>query len=269
MVGPEDSNEIDQYFEQQKGLYYHLEQNVAHDWVAEDTERGIVGWARSIERDNHLQLTHFFVDTNCQGSGTGRELLKRAFPLEKGEQRSVIATTNPGALSLYLRYGVSFQGMALGFYGTPQTRESQGQLEVERAEPSAETLQNIVDIDARILGYRRPVDLEFFMHNQPVYLFRQQKELVAYAFGSNGHSAGPAAALEPEYLPELLHHIEQEACHGGVESLYLNVPAQAREAVSWALSSGYRIDPFHEILLARHPTMQLDRFIMASSGFVW
>ena len=268
-VGPDDSYEVDEYFQQQQKLYCHLEQTAAEDWVAEDSSRGIVGWARSIERDNHLQLTHFFVDPACQGSGVGRRLLNLAFPLERGDQRSVIATTNTGALSLYLRQEVSFQGMAFSFFGEPQVREFHSDLEVEQVEASPTTLQSIVAIDARILGYQRPVDLEFFMHNQPTYLFRQQGRLVAYAFGSDGYSTGPAAALDPEHLPVLLHHIEQCACRAEVSSLLLTIPAQARQAVSWALSSGYRIDPFYEVLLARFSTMKLDRFIMTQSAFVW
>ena len=82
----------------------------------------LLGWARSIERDDHLELTHFFVDTNTQGSGVGHELLDLAFPVHRGKQRSIIATTNPRALSLYLRYDVSFQGMAFSIYGEPQDR---------------------------------------------------------------------------------------------------------------------------------------------------
>ena len=269
LVDPDDSYELDEYFKQQKGLYCHLEQTAAEDWVAEDAEENIVGWARSIERDNHLQLTHFFVDPNCQGKGIGQELIKRAFTLERGDQRSIIATTNPAALSLYLRQKVSVQGMAFSFYGEPRVREIQSQLQVVKADISPTTLEHIVAIDSQILGYQRAIDLEYFMNHQPTYLFRQQGRLVAYAFGSDGYSTGPAAALEAEHLPMLLQHIEQEASHAGIDSLIMTIPAQARHAVSWAIASGYRMDPFQEVLLARHSSMKLDRFIMTSSAFVW
>jgi hypothetical protein len=43
----------------------------------------------------------------------------------------------------------------------------------------------------------------------------------------------------------------------------------AKRAVSWALTSGYKIDPFYEVLLAKNPSMNLDRFIMTQSAFVW
>jgi ribosomal protein S18 acetylase RimI-like enzyme len=269
IAGPDDENDIDEFFRQQKDLYLHLEQTATEDWVAEDEANGLVGWARSIERDNHLQLTHFFVATTDQGSGVGRALLELAFPLDRGQQRSIIATTNPRALSLYLRFGVSFQGMAFSFYGEPQVRELNSDLEIEQVEASSKTLEKIVALDAEVLGYRRPVDLEFFMNNQPTFLFRRRGRLVAYAFGCDGKSAGPAAALDPEDLPALLNQIEHSACQSGLDSLWLTIPAIAKSAVSWGLTSGYKIDPFHEVLLAKRPSMKLDRFIMTQSAFLW
>jgi len=269
IAGPDDENDIDEFFRQQKDLYLHLEQTATEDWVAEDEANGLVGWARSIERDNHLQLTHFFVSTADQGSGVGRALLELAFPLDRGQQRSIIATTNPRALSLYLRFGVSFQGMAFSFYGEPQIRELKSDLEIDQVEASSKTLEKIVALDAQVLGYRRSVDLEFFMNNQPTFLFRRRGRLVAYAFGCDGNSAGPAAALDPEDLPALLHQIEHSAYQLGLESLWLTIPAIAKSAVSWGLTSGYKIDPFHEVLLAKHSSMQLDRFIMTQSAFLW
>lgn len=269
LASPEDENDIDEYFRQQQNLYVHLEQTASEDWVAENGTGDLVGWARSIERDNHLQLTHFFVDPDVQGGGVGRALLDRTFPLNRGDQRSIIATTNTRALSLYLRQDVSFQGMAFSFYGEPNIREFNSDLDVEQVNASPKTLESIVAIDSQVLGYRRPADLEFFMNQQPVFLFRHAGRLVAYAFGCDGYSAGPAATLEPEHLPTLLHQIERSACHADMNLLWLTVPAPARQAVTWALSSGYKIDPFYEVLLAREPSMKLDRFIMTQSAFVW
>jgi GNAT superfamily N-acetyltransferase len=269
IVDLDDANDTDEFFRQQRNLYVHLEQTATEDWVAEDDTHGIVGWARSVERDNHLQLTHFFVSTAAQGGGVGRALLDLAFPLGRGLQRSIISTTNTRALSLYLRYGVDFQGMAFSFYGEPQNRELDSDLEIEQVETSSKTLENIAAIDAQVLGYRRPIDLEFFMNNQPTFLFRRSSRLVAYAFGCDGNSAGPAAALDPEDLPALLHKIEHSAYHAELDSLWLTIPAAAKAAVSWSLTSGYKIDPFYEVLLAKNPSMKLDRFIMTQSAFVW
>lgn len=109
-------------------------------------------------------------------------------------------------------------------------------MKIEQVTASSQTLQNIIAIETRVLGYRRPTDLEFFMKHQPAYLFRRNGELVGYAFGCDGNSAGPAAA---------------------------------RHAVNWALSSGYRIDPFYEVLLAKESSMKLDRYVITQSAFLW
>jgi hypothetical protein len=69
---------------------------------------------------------------------------------------------------------------------------------------------------------------EFFMNHQPPCLFRRDGQVVAYAFGSDGYAAGPAAALNPEDLPALLQWIEQSACQMQQNSLWLTIPAAAR-----------------------------------------
>ena len=266
---PEDKPDIDKYFEQQRDQYLHLEKTAAEDWVAEAENGDILGWARSIERDNHLQLTHFFVDPATQSGGIGRALLQRAFPLQRGEQRSVIATTDTRALSLYLRHDVSMRSMALSFCGKPRNRQLQSDLEVIQARPSPATLEKIVGIDSGVLGYRRPVDLEFFMKQQPTFLFYENRQPVAYAFGCDGYAAGPAAALDPALLPAVLDQIEHSAVHNAAEELWLTIPAAAGAAVDWALAGGYRLDPFYAVLLNKNPTMDLDRFIMTQSSFIW
>ena len=269
MVKTGDENDLDAYFLEQKNYYIHLEQNASEDWVAEDDSGFIVGWARSIERDKHLQLTHFFVSTKYQGSGIGHALIDRAFPLDRGEQRSIIGTCNPRALALYLRYGVNFQSMAFSFFGSPQKRNLKTDLDIERADSSSRTLDAIVLIDSQVLGYDRRTELEFFMQHQPVFLFRRDKQLAGYAFGWGNHSAGPAAALDSEDMPELLNQIEISALEEEVETLYLTIPSVAQSSVRWALDSGYKMDAFHEVLLAKKPTLKLDRYLLTQSTFTW
>ena len=269
MVKFGDEKDLDDYFREQKNYYIHLEENASEDWVAEDDSGCIVGWARSIERDQHLQLTHFFVSTKCQGSGVGRALLDRAFPLNRGEQRSIIATCNPRALSLYLRYGVSFQSMAFSFAGKPQKQELNSDLDIERADPSCRTLDAIVRIDSQVLGYDRRTELDFFMRFQPLFLFSRNSQLVGYAFGWGNYSAGPAAALDAEDMPSLLSQIEKSAFDQEVETLYLTIPSVAHSAVHWALEAGYKMDAFQEMLLAKEPTLKLDRYLLTQSTFTW
>lgn len=273
MATAEDSYDLDEYFEHQQAYYVHLERHASEDWVAVDDQNTVVGWARSIERDDHLQLTHFFIDTKTQGTGIARALLDKAFPFGRGKQRSILATINPRALSLYLRYGVSFQGMAFSLTGRPLSRvlshTLETDLDIELAVPSAQTLNTVLDIDSAILGYRRAPEIEFFMNHQPTYLFRRQGKLVAYAFGYGNHNTGPAAALSNSDMPLLMHQIEQSAVADGAESIEFVIPAMADNAVRWALESGYEMGSFHEFLLSNNPDMALDRYLITGSSFTW
>ncbi len=269
MVGEEDRFDLDQYFDLQQDFYLHLERSAAEDWVAEHETLGLVGWARSIERDGHLQLTHFFVDPKIQGGGIGRQLLERAFAPGRGRRRSIIATQNSLALSLYLRFGVDFQGLAFTFYGEPRRREWSSDLEIEQPREPKAALDEIRAIDYAVLDYDRSIDLEYFCEQQPLFLFRRRGRAVAYAFGSNGKTNGPAAALDPADLPAALQQIETSAAHAGLDLLWLNLPATAHQAVDWALAAGYRIDAFHELLLASDAFLKLDRYLMCESGFTW
>ncbi len=267
LVGPDDRNDINDMFERQRGFYEHLEHSAHSDWVAANDSDDIVGWARSVERDGHLQLTHFFVDPSTQGQGVGRALLDRAFASYDDRQRSVIATINPSALSLYLRYGVSVQSLAFCVCGKPRG----GELDpaVERVDADTDSLRAILQVERQVLGYERQVDLEFLMSRQPVYLLRRNGEVRGYAFGSNADDCGPAATLDPADLPLMLRAIEISAAEAGREELWLTVPAVAQSAVNWLLAAGYRIDPFYEVLLAREPRLQLDRYLVTESSFIW
>jgi GNAT superfamily N-acetyltransferase len=269
IAADEDSDDLDEYFKHQQNYYVHLEKHASEDWVAEDDQNNIVGWARSIERDDHLQLTHFFVDTKTQDAGVGHALLDKAFPLGRGKQCSIIATVNPRALSLYLRYGVSFQGMAFSLNGRPKFRTLDTDLDIELAEPSTQKLNAVLDIDSAILGYRREPEIEFFMNNQPIFLFRREGKLASYAFGYGNHTIGPAATLSKIDMPALMHQIEQSALAGGADSIELVIPAMADNAVRWALESGYKMDSFHEFLLSSNLDMKLDRYLITQSSFTW
>lgn len=269
IVESSDMQDIESFMSRQYDFYLHLERTAAEDWVAVDDASGIVGWARSIERDGHLQLTHFFVATATQGQGAGRELLQRAFPPGRGRQRSIIATTNPSALSLYLRNGVSSRGMAYCFEGEPKRRVIESELQAVRLEAGDASLRQLADLDASLLGFRRDVDIRYFAEHQPTFLFYRDGKAVAYAFGAGGNSIGPLGALDPADLPALLQHVDNCASEAGLESLSFTIPAAAATAVDWALASGFRIFPFYEVLLSSGPTLRLEHYVMTESSFTW
>src|SRR4030088_2398918 len=75
-------------------LQRFLAAHAAEWWVAEEPDGGpIFGFGRSIERGGLLELVELFVLPTRQSAGVGRALIDRAFPLERGDIRSIIATT--------------------------------------------------------------------------------------------------------------------------------------------------------------------------------
>lgn len=83
------------------------------------TTRTLLGYARSIERGGLFELTEFFVMPMRQSGGLGRALIDRAFPVGRGDVRSIIATTDPRALARYYRAGAVARFPMLTLGGVP------------------------------------------------------------------------------------------------------------------------------------------------------
>lgn len=81
LVGSPDTTQaaIEEAWAQRGPWIEHLWRTAAENWVAEDAEHGVFGWAMSVERGGMLELTHFFVDPAVQSKGVGRALLERGF----------------------------------------------------------------------------------------------------------------------------------------------------------------------------------------------
>jgi GNAT superfamily N-acetyltransferase len=239
-------------------LFEHLAATCAQWWVATDDDGRISGYARSVLRGETLELTEFFVAPGARVAGVGRALLERAFPLGLGAHRSIIATVDAPAVALYLRFGVTHQTTSLDLTGTPRAVASPDGYEV--GEP---TLDELVELEAQLLGHGRREDLAFMLADRPARLLRRDGRAVAYAFCANADGyAGPVGALDPADMPAALAVLENAANGAGLESLDLTVPLSARSAVDHLLGArGFRIDPFYCLFLTDGPWAQLDRYL--------
>lgn len=250
----------------QQGWMEHLAATAAEDWVAEESDGRIVGWAQSVERDGLLELTLFFVHPRAQSRGVGRGLLERAFPLGRGTARTIIATQDPPALGLYLRFGVGYATTSAELLGQPIASEIKTDLVIERANAGAEA--TIVALERELLGHARIVDVRFLVERQPVWLALRGGRAVGFAFGNLGANAGPVAALDPADLPALLATVENEAAGRGVEELGFMVPMVNATALAHLITRRFRIDPFYTFVLASDDRMQLDRWVHTQPGFI-
>jgi GNAT superfamily N-acetyltransferase len=253
----------------------HLWRTSTENWVAEDPAGRVIGWAMSIERDGHLELTHFFVEPGIQSKGLGRALIEKAFPPGRGDHRAIVATQDPRALSLYLRSGVYPATTSVDVLLRPGSFDSNCDLTFERLEASEWAVSEIVALEKAVLGFARDTDIRFLLAGRPAWLALRDGMPAAYAFGvqpnppgvtDHSPACGPMAALDPADMPMLIDHVMGQA--GDVNEFCITVPFMNRHALGHLMERGGQIDPFYFMILSDQPTMKLDRYIHTSPAFI-
>ena len=232
-------------------------------WVAEDAEsRQVVGYARSVERGGLLELTEFFVLPTTQSRGIGRQLIERAFPLGRGDIRSIIATTDVRALARYYSAGTIARFPLLGIGGKPARIELEGEVSARRLRPAAgKDLDAVRAVEAGLIEYARGIDeFRWLLGDREGFLYLRGDQAVGYGFiGRLG--SGPIGALEPELLPDILLHLEHRAASKGFERIEFQVPAPNEVATRHLLARGFRIDPWINLLMSNRPFGRFDLFL--------
>jgi hypothetical protein len=246
-----------------ESLQRFLAQHAAEWWVAEHPEDGsVVGYARSIERGGLLELAEFFVLPGNQAVGVGKALLDKAFPLGRGDIRSIIATTDVRALSRYYRADTvaRFPMWTLG--GVPSRTRLPDDLSADLIDPgSATDMQSLRAIDASVLEYPRgDAEIHWLLEGREGFLYRRRGTPIGFAFVGAG-GAGPVAALDPVDMPALLLHVEARAVANDIKWLDFQVPAPNEVATRHLLSRGFRLDPWVNLLMSNRPFGRFDRFL--------
>jgi GNAT superfamily N-acetyltransferase len=253
----------DDWWASSEPLYRFLAEHAAEWWVAEDpaTDGRLIGYARSIERGGLLELTEFFVVPGEQSRGVGRALLERAFPVGRGDVRSIIATTDVRALARYYRADTVARFPYFTLAGQPSGDDPDSPLSSEPIEAAAASLTAVADVERAVLGYpRTEAEIRWLLQARDGWTYRDGGAVVGFAFvGKAG--AGPIAAFEPRHLPDILLHVEARAAAYGLEKLELEVPAPNATAIRHLLGRGFRIDPWINLLMSNKPFGQFDRFV--------
>ena len=250
--------------------YTYLAGAAAEWWVAEDVAtRQIVGYARSLQRGGLFELTELFVRPEIQSKGVGRALLGRAFPSDRGEVRSIIATTDVRAMSRYFAAGTAAQFPLLTLSGVPADAGAPTTLEVVRLDATqGEDLTEVARIESLVLGFPRgDAELRWIMTRRAGFLYRRGGRAVGYAFVGTG-GAGPVAALELDDVPALLLDVERRASVLGMDRLNVQVPGVNARAVRHLTERGFQIDAWVNLLMSNRPFGQFDRFLAFSPMFL-
>jgi GNAT superfamily N-acetyltransferase len=245
-------------------LHRFLADHAAEWWVAVEPGAGtLVGYARSIERGGLFELTEFFVMPTSQSRGVGRALIERAFPLGRGDIRSIIATTDVRALTRYYAADTAARFPMLTFVGAPSAdAEIASDLSPHRIDLGSESdRRDLRELDRSVLEYpREESEIRWLLEDREGHLYVRGGRAVGFAFvGKTG--SGPIAALDPADLPGILVHIEARAHGIGLDTLDLQVPGPNEIAARHLLRRGFRVDPWVNLLLSNRPFGRFDRFI--------
>jgi GNAT superfamily N-acetyltransferase len=252
---------------QWRPLFEHMEASADQAWGAE-VDGQLVGYARSIRRDDTRELTELFVLVEAQGRGVGRALLERAFPAAGVRHRSIVATADPAALSRYLRQGFRSTSPVYAFEGRPIAGPAGlgGLTATPLAElPAEERLAALATVDGVVLGARRDPDHVWLGERGHGWLLTRLGAPVGYAY--SGTRQGPIATLDREDMPAAIGLVEHDALGASPEPVSLTVPLANSAATDYLLARGYRLDPFTLHLLEDRPVIAADRYILTSPPF--
>jgi GNAT superfamily N-acetyltransferase len=253
----------DEWWASGEPLHRFLASHAAEWWVAVEPDAGrLVGYARSIERGGLFELTEFFVLPTHQSIGLGRALIERAFPVGRGDIRSIIATTDVRALTRYYGADTAARFPILTLEGVPAPAEIAGDLAPHRVDPGSESDRHALrEIDRSVLEFaREDPEVGWLLEDREGYLYLRDGEAIGSAFVGKG-GGGPIAALDAVDLPDILLHVEARAYAVGVETLGLQVPAPNEVATRHLLSRGFRLDPWVNVLMSNRSFGRFDRLV--------
>jgi len=250
-------------WERRRPLYDHLARTAEHFWVAE-TEDLMIGYARSIMRDGHRELTEFFVLPGQQSQGVGKNLLSRAFPPDGASNRTVIASSDTRAQVLYMKNKVYPRTPIVHFSNPPEATQYTTDLTFQPMSPSADTLEVLAHIDRSVLGYRRDIDHRWLASSRQGFVYLRQGQPVGYGYA--GYRSGPFAVLQAADIPAVLAHAEGSLA-GIEEEFGLEVPLANQTAIDYLLGRRFEVASFTATLMSDRPFGNFERYICTAPPF--
>ena len=263
LTGGDDPTVLAELWERRKPLYDHLARTAEHFWVAE-SEEGMIGYARSILRDGHLELTEFFVHPGKQSQGVGKNLLSQAFPLNGYPNRTVIASSDTRAQVLYMKNKVYPRFPIVYFSNPPVATPFITDLTFQPMSPTTDTIEVLAQVDHALLGYRRDADHQWLASNRQGFIYLRQGQPAGY--GYVGYRSGPFALLQAADMPAVLAHAEGLLV-GVEEEFGLEVPLVNQTAIDYLLGRGFELASFTATLMSDRPFGNFESYICTAPPF--
>lgn len=265
IAGGRDPEKMNQLWERRRPLWEHLTNSSDQYWLAEKDGGEAIGYARSIVRSNHRELTEFFVVPGTQSAGVGKELILRAFPHDT-PLRSIIAASDVRAMARYLKAGVYPFLTELYFERAPEPVQVESDLGIEVIGDSHTAVPTMSEIDLAVLGYRRDVDHTYLMRDRVLYFYKRQGSAVGYGYIEKDYF-GPFALLDNQDFPAVLSHAESQAYALGAGSVGFETPTINTIVVDYLIRRGYRIEGFMCSILSNKPFGKFENYLLSSPPF--
>ncbi len=265
VTGGHDPEKMNRLWERRRRLWEHLSHSSDQYWLAEKDDGEAIGYARSILRGNHRELTEFFVVPGNQSAGIGKELILRAFPHDT-LHRSLIATSDFRAMARYLKAGVYPFITELYFERGPELVPVETDLVIEAMGSSETAVQTMAKIDAAILGYRRDVDHNFLMQDRTLYFYKRNGRVVGYGYIEKDYY-GLFALLDNQDFPGVLAHAESQAHIFGAGRVGFETPVINTIAVDYLMKRGYRIEGFIGSIMSNQRFGKFENYLLSSLPF--
>ncbi|HAV76240.1 MAG TPA: hypothetical protein DCX53_02695 [Anaerolineae bacterium] len=265
ITGGIEPEKIDKLWERRRPLWEHLSSTCDQYWLAENEKAEVIGYARSIVRGGHRELTEFFVAPGNQSAGVGKQLIVRAFPNDT-PHRSIIATTDFRALSRYLKTRVYPFATGLYFERTPDQVEFDSDIQFYTGVDTDAALETTGEIDSSLLGHRRDEDHLYLMQSRAQYLYKKSGQTIGYGYVSKDY-CGPFALLDNTKFPDVLAHAESQANLLGADTVGFETPAVNTIAIDYLMSRGYRLEGFITSILSDKPFGKFENYLLTSPPF--
>jgi GNAT superfamily N-acetyltransferase len=244
-------------------------------WIAEDGGE-IVGTAFSWVCGDLWFLAELFIAPRMQGSGIGRELLRRT--LRYADQagvktRALITFTfNTVSQGLYMRHGM-FPRLPVYMFSSDRTAllntGSEARLKFRKAEASESHIATLAALDTSALGVSREKHHNYLLTDPTMkgFLLYEGDDCIGYAYvASTGH-VGPLAVTKRDAMTAALGAALRIAAEGDSNQISAFVPGNCEAALAVAADHRMRIT-FPMVLVSDREFGDWRRYLPRNPGFM-
>jgi len=255
--------------------HFSLEDDPGGLWVAEDNGE-IVGAAFSWVCGDLWFLAELFIAPQMQGSGIGRELLRRTLRhADQGGAKTRALITfafNTVSQGLYLRHGM-FPRLPLYMLSADRAAlaatTSDGMIHCVRAEASASDIAALAAVDISALGVSREKHHRHLLGDAAMtgLLLHQGDDCIGYAYvASTGH-VGPLAVTTRGAMGPALRAALKIAADGRSDRVSAFLPGNSEASLGVSAEHGMRIS-FPMVLVSDREFGDWQRYLPRNPGFM-